>query len=345
MRQNNEERERKARRERKRKEKEKRREKDARPSHKNTRRSGTDSEDDRSRSPRRDPEFIEGASHLEIQDQDKDIQIPDLVPHVQVPDISKSIHLPLSPPLIPPSGRGQRAKRPPARYREDYLPEGPAPLPPSNEMQSAEDPEPEPIAPQPHRFLQVANNIRLVLVEKYWTRMNTFGLSQLDYGHPSRIPDELVCMEDMVTTAAASEPLSLKNRKCGIRKAIWPYPNISSWRLGSWFWSQGNTKSRSGFKELINNVLLADDFSLEDIRDVAWDKINELLGQTHPTAPEGEGWLQTDVEIKVPTGIKKRASDHAQHRAGKTFTVPGLWCKCLPCLRRTQDGEHEDKNR
>ncbi|KIJ50055.1 hypothetical protein M422DRAFT_160141, partial [Sphaerobolus stellatus SS14] len=135
-------------------------------------------------------------------------------------------------------------------------------------------------------------------------------------------------------TTAAAEPQTSRSRKHGILEALWPYPNISSWRLGSWFWGQGDTKSRAGFKDLVNNVLLAEDFNLDDIQDIPWDKINDLLAQISPTAPEGEGWVETSVDIEVPTGVKKKAGEQAQNRprAAKTFTVPGLWYRSIPAL-------------
>ncbi|KIJ22617.1 hypothetical protein M422DRAFT_196960 [Sphaerobolus stellatus SS14] len=136
----------------------------------------------------------------------------------------------------------------------------------------------------------------------------------------------------MATAAVNSQPL--KAGKDGILDAIWPYPNISSWRLGSWFWGQGDTKSLAGFRDLVNNVLLAKDFKLEDIQNVAWDKINDLLAQISPNAPEGEGWVETSVDIEVPTGIKKKAGEQPQnnHQAAKSFSVPGLWHHSIPAL-------------
>ncbi|KIJ32462.1 hypothetical protein M422DRAFT_265630 [Sphaerobolus stellatus SS14] len=240
----------------------------------------------------------------------------------------------MSPPPPPPVlGRGNRQKRRTIKLRDDYPPEGPALLPAPEEMQPAEDPELEMVpSTVTRRFLQLANNIRLILVQKFWTKSNTFGLSRLYYGNPSCISDEFTSTADMATAAVNSQPP--KAVKDGMLDAIWPYPNISSWRLGSWFWGQGDTKSLTGFRDLVNNVLLAKDFKLKDIQNVAWDKINDLLAQISPNAPEGEGWVETSVDIEVPTGIKKKAGEQPQnnHRAAKFFSVPGLWHRSIPAL-------------
>lgn len=160
---------------------------------------------------------------------------------------------------------------------------------------------------------------------------NTFRVSRLYYGKPDRIPDEFISPADVVVDNVAS--MSSSHRRRGILEAIWPYPNLSTWRLGSWFWSSGDTKSRSGFKDLVDNVLLAEDFNIDDIRGVNWDNLNDLLAKSAPDAPEGENWRESAVDIEVPTGIKKKASDRGHNlssRASRVFTVHGLWTRSIP---------------
>ncbi|KIJ32717.1 hypothetical protein M422DRAFT_265475 [Sphaerobolus stellatus SS14] len=263
-------------------------------------------------------EFLQGSSHNEIQDSVMDMGQGFLPYSVIQPEVISPAMSPPPPPPPPPPPvleRGYRQKRRTIKLRDDYPSEGPAPLPAPEEMQPAEDPELEMVpSTVTRRFLQLVNNIRLILVQKFWTKGNTFGLSRLYYGNPSRIPDEFTSTADMATAAVNSQPL--KAGKDGMLDAIWPYPNISSWRLG------------------INNVLLAKDFKLEDIQNVAWDKINDLLAQISPNAPEGEGWVETSVDIELPTGIKKKAGERPQnnHRAANFFSVPGLWHRSIPAL-------------
>ncbi|GJJ13554.1 hypothetical protein Clacol_007809 [Clathrus columnatus] len=231
-----------------------------------------------------------------------------------------NVTLPHSSPQL---GRGHRIKKP--KKRDDWLPEGPAP--PPDQMEPVNDPEPEVPIPSaaPRQFIQITPHIKLILVEKYWTMTNSFGISRLYYGKPSCIPDHLNSAADLVS--GLLDPTHSQPTRREIQDAIWPYPNISSWRLGRWLWNSGDTKSLAGFKDLVNNVLLAEDFRQEDLAGIQWDKIHSLLAETLPGAPEGEGWCQASVDIQVPTGVKKKVSDKSTDllRASKTFTVPGLW--------------------
>jgi len=174
-------------------------------------------------------------------------------------------------------------------------------------------------------------NVKLILVDKFKTTANTFRISRLYYGKPACIPEEFIGTADVAAEGLAS--MSKSHRQQGILDAIWPYPNLSAWRLGSWFWSSGDTISRSGFKDLVDNVLLAEDFDLEDIRDMNWDKIDDLLAKCALDAPEGEGWRESSIDVEVPTGMKKKAGDRSREsssRASKLFTVHGLWTRSIP---------------
>lgn len=80
-----------------------------------------------------------------------------------------------------------------------------------------------------------------------------------------------------------------------------PYPNISSFRLGEWFWNGGVQKSQSSFRELVS-IVGDHDFDPASIRDTEWDKINKQLADDNhgEWSDEDAGWKRTPVTIEVP---------------------------------------------
>jgi hypothetical protein len=178
----------------------------------------------------------------------------------------------------------------------------------------------------------------LHLTEVVQTTENAFGLSQIYYGRPAQVPNSL-------DESAAAAPLhSRASQACApsLHDSLWPYPNISAWCLGDWFWNGGDTKSKTGLKSLVNMVLLAHDFVLGDLIGVLWDTIdaNMALGQSSPFT--GQCWTKSSVWIHVPLGVnqskkaKKKAAKarRAPLEAGHTssastssqwFTVNGIW--------------------
>ncbi|GJJ14857.1 hypothetical protein Clacol_009125 [Clathrus columnatus] len=251
--------------------------------------------------------------------------------------VPSSSSLPILPDTVlsPQLGRGHRIKKP--EKRDDWLPEGPAPMLSLEQVGPANDPESNVVTLHvPSRqFLQLAPKARLIFVKKFWTSTNSFGISRLYYGEPSYIPDQHNTVANMTTKTLQSLPSQISNRE--ICEAIWPYPNISSWRLGEWLWRSGDTKSLVGFKDLVNNVILAEDFTPAELHGVPWDKINSLLAARLPMSPEGEGWCEAHVEIQVPTGVKRKTSNKTPNsmRASKTFIVPGLWYRSICTIIKT----------
>lgn len=85
----------------------------------------------------------------------------------------------------------------------------------------------------------------------------------------------------------------------------WPYPNLSSFLFGNWFWAREN-KSRVDRDKLLSEVLLRPEFSLNDLRGVNFKSIDNQIVSTVIDLPPGsanacpDGWKKTDVLIDVP---------------------------------------------
>lgn len=224
----------------------------------------------------------------------------------------RSVSAPQPPPPPPagplPEGRGCRQKFPTWKIKKvpDTLPEGPAPLLPISADPEPE-PEPEPQGESSRTYIQIAHNIRLRLVDIVTTSLNSFGIFREYYGKPVRIPDENISLGDMSDFPRNIDEHRGNSRcKKPLAQYLWPYPNISAWRLGNWFWNSGDTKSRESLKTLTREVILASDFIPKDLDGVSWDSIDEKLASAAQGTPfEDEGWISATVNICVPTGIKQ----------------------------------------
>jgi hypothetical protein len=72
---------------------------------------------------------------------------------------------------------------------------------------------------------------------------------------------------------------------------ISPYPNVSAFRFGNWFWNGSYKKSKEEGDKLIIDMMLAPDFDVEDLRGVNFNEIDTELARNATFVPweNGEG--------------------------------------------------------
>lgn len=115
--------------------------------------------------------------------------------------------------------------------------------------------------------------------------------------------------------------------------SFWPYPNISSFLLGNWFW-RGGGKSRADRDALVKDVLLHPKFVIDDIRGVNFNSIDDTLAvlgnaaESNPTLPDG--WSKTPLSVSVP--ITKSEP--------QKFTVSALHHRNIMTVIRDTFGHH-----
>ncbi|GJJ10734.1 hypothetical protein Clacol_004961 [Clathrus columnatus] len=196
--------------------------------------------------------------------------------------------------------RPQRKKFLPWKRRE-MLPEGPGPL----LIKTTDTPNHIELLQPETRYVQssvqIAPGIRLHLTKQIQTASNCFGLYRTYYALPSQIPDENIELEQF--SVDTNERIIISSDYSDNLHSLWPYPNISCFRLGKW-WLDGATKSSSAFRKLIQNVFRAPDFCLNDIIDAPWDYINTQLA-SRTTKGFSDDWAKHSVSIRIPSGIKK----------------------------------------
>ena len=105
--------------------------------------------------------------------------------------------------------------------------------------------------------------------------------------------------------------------------SLGPFRNITTLRFMSWFYSGKTGKSSADCQELVKNVILADDFDREHLRDFNIRRQLEEIDEYNPiseTLTAQDGWREGSVEIPVPMeGCKYPSMQEAP-----TFEVKGL---------------------
>lgn len=151
------------------------------------------------------------------------------------------------------------------------------------------------------------------------TASNAFGLIREYYGPlPLQDPEDEVPLAELVDNALLVQHTETRpQRSRGI--LIAPYPSMSTYLLGRWYWNGHATKSEEDRDDLIKNCLLHKDFRPEELRGVNWKKIDCALatgkGSENEVWGSRDGWKHADIPIKVPFG---------KELLSKEFIVRGL---------------------
>ncbi|KAF5319997.1 hypothetical protein D9611_011026 [Ephemerocybe angulata] len=108
-----------------------------------------------------------------------------------------------------------------------------------------------------------------------------------------------------------------------------PFPNVSSFELGEWFYNQGSQKSLKDFKSLIE-ILTDPTFSIEDLKTTKWTRVFQDLGKNKEEISVGRsqwvddaGWRTKDIELDVPIhnrmekgrGMEKHVAGQLHYRS------------------------------
>jgi Plavaka transposase len=225
----------------------------------------------------------------------------------------------------------------PLRFR-DELPQPPPSFPLENIPQPSTAPDPqhpststststeEGVCPSLAAQVQVGFPIRRI----FTTPRNLFGLSRRFYGtdRPPDNPESEITLQDLSNISVPHNSLQLESA------AFYPFPNRNAFLMGDWFWNGGVQKSIKSFRELMN-ILGDPEFKLEDVRDVNWGQVNDLLA----TDNEGEwvdddaGWVHTPVTISVPYQPRRGVPSNSQ--AGpRNYVVDDFYYRSLVSVIR-----------
>jgi hypothetical protein len=116
-----------------------------------------------------------------------------------------------------------------------------------------------------------------------------------------------------------------------------PFPNLSSFRLGEWWWSPNHERSQKSFQALLD-VIGNKNFNPKDVRDANWSAIDRALATSQYEADDvdpnwedddGISWASTAVNITIPFNTS------SSKPGTKIFSVPGFHYRPLvPLIKR-----------
>ncbi|KAH9932168.1 hypothetical protein B0H21DRAFT_867145 [Amylocystis lapponica] len=232
-------------------------------------------------------------------------------------------------PAVRPSGRPARPIRLPKRY-QDAVPPVPSTLPPA-----AATPvdSPQPPALSPHVSMSPSPEPVHQANTTVTTEPDSFGVYR-SYSHqPTYDPEDLfsledVCDSDRLATSERGKPPQWSGFGSAMltktKEFFAPFLNPSTFRLMSWFYNGRERKSIADLDDLVQNVILSDDFQpteLEDFRTATeLRRIDKHLKDS--TFSAADGWHEASVKFRVPPPARdKRASE----RTAAEYTVEEVY--------------------
>ena len=162
---------------------------------------------------------------------------------------------------------------------------------------------------------------------------------------PSYDPDALLSVLDLsdlprrheVDPNGAHEGCDDSYRSSGERALLWPWANMSIWRLMTWKLTGSSQKSNGEVTRLVRDVIQAVDFDIDDFANFdASNQLKRLEGEVAPDttmAFDRDDWREEAPEIIIPTREKQREGN------GHSFRVPGLMCWSLTAVIKTAFSE------
>ncbi|KAF8165838.1 hypothetical protein B0H34DRAFT_856090 [Crassisporium funariophilum] len=221
------------------------------------------------------------------------------------------------------SGLPQRTRRLPRRY-EDAMP------PPPDESEEPSQPEPTPTP-----LVSITSTPAEEFPTAYTTEPNSYGVYRVyPGGAPTFDPDK-----SSTTHTVAEHPSFLPqnpmstNPSCPFpsenleSQPSHPFPNQSTLQLMSWMYNGTTSKSNKDLNSLVNEVLLAPGFKINDLKGFdaakATKQLDEYPQSTSITEPHlnlAGSWLKGSVSISLPCNKSHHCSEAVAH----TYNIDGL---------------------
>ncbi len=219
---------------------------------------------------------------------------------------------PETPEFQPPPTTSGRQRRFPRHY-QDFLPTLTTHLPHMPPILSIPKPT---ITASSQSHSPVTPELTTTSVFK--TDADEFGLYRVYTTYPSSTPDEIQDLESLCDAPGlATTSQTRKNSRwwagfgCNVadltRANIFaPFLNVTVFRLMNWFYSGSSTKSVAELQSLVDDVLLAEDFELHDLK--GFNARRELRRLDEEADLEGNSvhlesqhlWRESTVKIKLP---------------------------------------------
>ncbi|KAJ3524523.1 hypothetical protein NMY22_g10961 [Coprinellus aureogranulatus] len=265
--------------------------------------------------PKKGKEAIASWYHQKDLDVDHDISRPVAGPSRLQPAPREE-----SPPPGP-EGRGFRVIKPVVRYGSDFEATSTMPFhfvpdsPPRSSLVLPTDMETPstPLGSAESSSTSDERARRSILDNDAWrnTKKNEFGLWKRYWTLEPRPhnPEDAISPRDIIDNDDTEE--GQKGRSSGsltVQRAhqscYHPFPNLSSYLLGQWFW-EDRPKSRQSLQQLVE-IITCESFYPQDLLSTNWKNINLSLSSSefedseNTWVEDGSSWKTTPVTIDVP---------------------------------------------
>lgn len=183
-----------------------------------------------------------------------------------------------------------------------------------------EDMPPEPLVPVSSTAPIMASGIKRVILhvrDMFHTTTNRFGVMREYLGRPSYDPATLADLANFPT-----EPPSFCKPGDHDLPPPWPFENMSTFLLMSWYYSGSSQKTEQEVTRLVKDVIGSPEFKLEDLTNFNVHRENMRLDNSRITGTTetpflNDGWREISAEIKVPLPKANVSSPK--------LSVPGLY--------------------
>lgn len=205
------------------------------------------------------------------------------------------------------------------------------------------EPVPAPVAAEDTLNQEIEMDVQpLAPREPFCTQPDGYGIvRKYAHGKPAFTPDEFYTISDVANSPNMAVNLpstsrkwfspfgsSLENIEAPVTISHAPFPNISIFRLMSWYYNASNTKSLGELNKLVNEVILAKDFQPDHFIGFNASKESKRLGAeqstpimaTSPPFSAKDGWIETSVFISCPCD----GFSHTSEADAPKFEVKGL---------------------
>lgn len=183
------------------------------------------------------------------------------------------------------------------------------------------------------------------ITQCFRTPRNAFHLLReyLSPSPPSHDPEELVDFPDLCDDhreivcddEQLNDPGIVMTQRSSLPKgSLGPYPNLSSFMLGEWYWVGSRQKSLEDFRSLLD-VIKNPDFRPQDVHNTNWQAVDKILGENNfdhvRSTSNSNDWLdESDADWrKRPITISVPFHRRAKHPGAKDFYVGDLYHRSI----------------
>jgi hypothetical protein len=120
---------------------------------------------------------------------------------------------------------------------------------------------------------------------------------------PSHDPDAHVDLSMLSNIISTTQNSHSHDVAASTTTPFTPYPNLSAFLLGEWYWAQGNQKSQQSFRALLD-IIRNPNFSPSDVGSTNWAQVERQLAVNDwdegEWIDEDANWHCSTVKIQVP---------------------------------------------